>query len=44
MAYDFIPQSKSDITKAAVFGAEYEAVYEYLSEKYKTKAPIALSK
>ena len=44
MAYDFIPQSKSDITKAAVFGAEYEAVYEYLSEKYKRKDPIALSK
>ena len=44
MAYDFIPQSRKEITQAAVFGAEYEAVYDYLFEKFKRKDPIALSK
>ena len=34
MAYDFIPQTVNDIKKAGVFGAEYESVYTYLSEKY----------
>ena len=44
MAYDFIPQTVNDIKKAGVFGAEYESVYTYLSEKYNRKDPIALSK
>ena len=26
MAYDFIPQSRKEITQAAVFGAEYDSL------------------
>ena len=41
MAYDFIPQTVNDIKKAGVFGAEYESVYTYLSEKYNRKDPVS---
>lgn len=45
MAYDFIPESAVDISKAKVFkSGDYAKIYTHLATKYKKKDPIALSK
>ena len=45
MAYDFIPQSRKEITQAASYSVQNtKPLYDYLFEKFKRKGPIALSK